>query len=246
MLKPKFLPILAAAVGALVLASGPATADAIYSFTTGSNGNANQAGTALFDFTDANNFTITLTNTGDITAISSIFDGISFTKSGTVTGITLNSISTTEGQVDCSTGTCVDSNPGTQPVTDWVAANTGSNITLDAGGTGTFKPFGVVNDTIDSACDTAHDCMMGGLSNDQHNPYLEGPVVFSLTTTGETSIPTLSTVVGQFGTTPDNITLTPVPAPPIGHGLPLLLAVGGMLFGAKFWGRRKKASASFA
>lgn len=32
------------------------------------------------------------------------------------------------------------------------------------------------------------------------------------------------------------------PAPPIGHGLPVLLAIGGMLFGAKLWERRKKSS----
>jgi hypothetical protein len=31
-----------------------------------------------------------------------------------------------------------------------------------------------------------------------------------------------------------------VPAPPIGHGLPALLAVGGMLFGFRFWERSQK------
>jgi hypothetical protein len=31
-----------------------------------------------------------------------------------------------------------------------------------------------------------------------------------------------------------------VPAPSIGHGLPVLLAVGGLLFGAKLWERSKK------
>jgi hypothetical protein len=31
-----------------------------------------------------------------------------------------------------------------------------------------------------------------------------------------------------------------VPAPLIGHGLPVLLAVGGLLFGAKLWGRAKR------
>jgi len=33
---------------------------------------------------------------------------------------------------------------------------------------------------------------------------------------------------------------TPVPAPPIGHGLPVLLAVGGILFGVKVWERGQK------
>lgn len=35
------------------------------------------------------------------------------------------------------------------------------------------------------------------------------------------------------------LTAVSVPAPSIGHGLPALLAVGGMLFGAGFWGRGK-------
>jgi hypothetical protein len=33
-----------------------------------------------------------------------------------------------------------------------------------------------------------------------------------------------------------------VPAPPIGRGLPVLLAVGGILFGAKLWERSKRRS----
>lgn len=235
MSKFKFLPILAgaAALGAIAFAGGPAAADVIYNFTTGSNGNANQAGTAVFDFTDANDFTITLTNTGNITSISSLFDGISFTESGSVTGITLNSISAVNS-VDCTSGTCVHSNPGTQPTTDWTAANTGSNITLDAGGTNVFHPFAVVNSTIDT------NVGMDGLTNAQHNPNLLGPVVFSLTTTGETSIPTISNVVGQFGTTPDNIALVSTPAPIVGHGLLVLLAIGGVLSGGKLLENLKK------
>jgi hypothetical protein len=36
-------------------------------------------------------------------------------------------------------------------------------------------------------------------------------------------------------------TLSPVPAPAIGHGLPVVLAVGGVLFGAKLLGRSRKS-----
>lgn len=32
----------------------------------------------------------------------------------------------------------------------------------------------------------------------------------------------------------------PVPAPPIGKGLPVILAIGGLFFGAQLWGRRKR------
>ena len=39
-----------------------------------------------------------------------------------------------------------------------------------------------------------------------------------------------------FGLAPDPL---PVPAPPIGRGLPVLLAVGGVLLGAKFMERSR-------
>jgi hypothetical protein len=37
-----------------------------------------------------------------------------------------------------------------------------------------------------------------------------------------------------------------VPAPSIGRGLPVLLAVGGILFGARLWERSKKRSSGTA
>jgi hypothetical protein len=39
-----------------------------------------------------------------------------------------------------------------------------------------------------------------------------------------------------------SLTTVAVPAPLIGHGLPILLAVGGILLGAKLSGRKKRAS----
>jgi hypothetical protein len=36
------------------------------------------------------------------------------------------------------------------------------------------------------------------------------------------------------------IAIAAVPAPVIGHGLPAVLAVGGLLFGAKLWERSKR------
>ena len=49
------------------------------------------------------------------------------------------------------------------------------------------------------------------------------------------------------GATADSFTLQigAVPAPLIGHGLPVLLAVGGVLFGAKLWERRKRHRLQF-
>ena len=202
---------LATAAGAVIgLLSGfasPVSADVIYDFSTSSNGNANQSGTAEFDFSSANAFTLTLTNTGTISDISSVLDGFEFTEPGTPTGITgiiLKGIFATDGSVTCAPSGCVDTSPGTQPTSDWTATNSGGAVTLTAGNGN--KPFGIVNDTIDttpgtSGCRSAN----GNLCNSQHNPYLEGPVTFSFTTSGEAAIPSITNVVFQFGTTPDNI-----------------------------------------
>lgn len=193
--------LLAGACLSLVIA-GSANANTIYTFSTAGNGNANQSGTAVFDFSSANSFTVTLTNTGTIVDIASVLDGLKFTESGTPTGITLNSIFATDGKVDCTastntTASCTDTSPGAQPTSDWTATLSTATVTMAAGNGN--HPFGVVNDTIDA------NGNLDGLRNAQHNPYLEGPVIFGFTTTGETTIPTISNVVFQFGTQPVNI-----------------------------------------
>jgi len=205
--------VLIATVAAAALWFGsPASADVIYNFTTGANGNANQSGTATFDFTTANAFTLTLTNTGNITSIASVLDDFSFTESGTLTTLALNSIAA-QGQVDCTastntTSSCTTSSPGSA-TGDWSLTQSGNNALLVAG-VGEH-PFGIVNNSILSQGN------LDGLRNAQHNPYLMGPAVFSFTSTGETSTPTISNVVFSFGTTPDFISgvpsTTPAPEP---------------------------------
>ena len=206
---PKGLGVCPSAVSAALFCifglSCPVSADVIYDFNTGVNGNVNQSGTAEFDFSAANAFTLTLTNTGNVVDISSVLDGFKFTESGTLSGITLTAISALDGSVNCTLAGCVDSSPGSQPTTDYTVTQSGGGAVTLTSGNGNH-PFGVVNDTIDSVpgtsgCPSAN----GNLCNSQHVPYLEGPVTFTFSTTGETSIPSISNVVFQFGTTPTNI-----------------------------------------
>lgn len=194
-----------AAVGftSLLLWSAAARADVIYQFNTSVHGNSVQEGTATFDFTDANDFTLTLTNTGNVTDIPSILDGFEFTESGTVTTITLTALSA-PSTVNCSSNnSCVDG-PSTHDKTLWTVQN-GSPIQFDAGGIGTFHPEGIVNDSVDTNV-PSHGS--GGLANGQHNPNLFGPVVFTFQTTGETTTPSITGVTFQFGTGPADITGT--------------------------------------
>jgi hypothetical protein len=211
--RPRFGFAALAAAGLVgVLGTNPASAT-IYDFSTGANGNTNQQGTAEFNFSTANAFTLTLVNTGNIVDIASILDGFLFNESGTLTTISLTAISA-DASVLCTSTGCVDSSPGAQPTTDWGVTHSSGAVTLTAGSGGALHPFGITNDTIDT------NFGMDGLTNAQHNPTLEGPVIFSFTTTGETTIPTISNVVFQFGTQPDNINgtgcttnCTPVPEP---------------------------------
>jgi hypothetical protein len=201
----------ATAIGAFAV-SGMAAANVIYDFTTGPNGNANQSATAEFNFADANHFTLTLTNTGTIIAIDSVLDDFSFTESGTLTTLALNSIADT-GVIDCTASTnqasnCTKTTSNLDATGDWSLTKTGNNVSLVAG-VGEH-PYGIVNDTI------LGNGNLDGLRNQQHNPYLDGPVTFTFTSTGETSIPTISNVVFSFGTTPDfiaGVPVTPTPTP---------------------------------
>jgi len=70
-----------------------------------------------------------------------------------------------------------------------------------AAGAGSFKPYGIMNNNVTGNTD--------GVSNPEHNNWLIGPVVFDITLTGLTSIPTsFSSVIFNFGTSGDTQTGT--------------------------------------
>jgi len=54
------------------------------------------------------------------------------------------------------------------------------------------------------------------------------------------SIQTSFTLTNSGGTLSNARFYNAVPAPAIGHGLPVILALGGLVFGAKLWERSKK------
>jgi hypothetical protein len=101
---------------------------------------------------------------------------------------------------------------------------------------------------------TCVDC-----GNGTSSPILDSPVTLDLTGISASSFTPLDGVLfaidvgicsgtGTCGSSGNPVAATgwidvSVPAPAIGHGLPVLLAVGGLLFGAFAWERSKKRSA---
>ena len=231
--KKKFVGLLAAVAFAL---AGTASADTIYNFTTGVNGNANQSANATFDFSSATAFTLKLTNIGNIIDIASVLDDFSFNIGGTFSNLSLNTI-TGGGFVDCTASDNTTSSCSNNGVLNangkWSSTVSANNVSLVAG-VGEH-PYGIVNNSIFA------NGNLDGLRNGEHNPYILGPVTFSFSVT-ETSIPTISNVVFSFGTKPDFINGVPGTSPdtPLPEPESLaLLAIGLLSLGLA---RRKNRS----
>jgi hypothetical protein len=133
------------------------------------------------------------------------------------------------------TGTFIDIAPGGSVTptsqtntTHWGVDLTSGTITLATAGSGSVggKPIELI---IGPGPYTNANPSITG-----RNPQIEDTGVFDLTVGGITSSTTVTSVVFSFGTGPDSfLPGVPVPAPLIGHGLFVLLAVGGVLSGRK-------------
>ena len=135
--------------------------------------------------------------------------------------------------IDIASGDAVT--PTTQTnTTHWGVDLTGGLITLATARTGVAggKPIELI---IGPGTYTNANPSIAG-----RNPQIEG--LFDVTVGGITSSTTVTSAVFSFGTGPDS-TLPAVPAtaaPLIGHGLWVLLSVGGVLFGGKLVESLKK------
>ena len=190
---------------ALLLVSAPAYASVIGIFAvTGPNQNAIVA----FDVT-GNTFRVAVVNTGgvgQVDEIAAMVSGVSFTYAG---GGALNAASltgTAPGAVDCTANQAACAPipvPANQPGAAFGADAPNGGWTYSAAGLfagdGSFKPLSVANNNVTGNTD--------GVSNAQHNPYLIGPVIFSMTFTGNITNVTAASI--YFGTEPLILTGTP-------------------------------------
>jgi len=195
--------------------AGSAAASTIYTLDTTLDG---QSVSATADFSiDAANHTITLTlenTTNSITNIIQMLTGFTFTLSGNPTfeGVT----GMADGSVNCvgvaSGGTCdssdvdvdlfgsppdVDGNVHNAAPTGWAFLPNYTLLTFAAGG-GSFKPWGIVNDTV---VGSGND---GNTSNPPHNPMLLGPVTFTFAFDPFIMTPTITGVQFYWGTGGDH------------------------------------------
>ena len=191
---------------AMLLGASAASATVTYTFVAdGVTNSVSQQGTAVFAFSDdATSLTITLTDNVNPTAfIASELDGLLFTLTETPTALDLLSV-TPQSVINCNgvvgpTNSC-PAGTGTDPY-GWGSTQNGANFALGAGFTGSgfsYHPYAIVNENYLAPGG------QGGLSNNQHNPLLVGPVTFTFSLSGLSFVPEISSVTFLFGTVPDS------------------------------------------
>jgi hypothetical protein len=180
---------------------------------------------ATINFLSLTQMTIMLENTagvGELGGISSVLDGFSFTFPTAPTSVTLENAVTIGGspqEFDCTSGTCVSTSVGSG-VYGWGMTVSLTTPLLTAGN-GSYKPYGIVNDNIQTT---------DGIPNAEHNPYLNGPVTFTLDLTGLSSIPNITAASFYFGTVPDVQTGVPgTGTSPIPEPTTMLLLGSGLI-----------------
>jgi hypothetical protein len=190
--------------------------------------------------------TVVLTDTqANPRSAGDLLSSIEITPSGSVGTPTLSSQAGSLITVTSTTGPYTTS-PG--PPTHWgvgvVTTNceTGTScIALETAGPVAVggKPINMIIGPPDAMGNYSN--VNGSFIHAGFGPFINGTGTFVIADAAITSATTIAGVTFDFGTGPDTfLPGVPVPAPPIGRGLPVLLAVGSMLFGAKLVERSKK------
>jgi len=241
MVKSKSLPVLAGVAAVMLLplfATSDAQANPFFFTATGGCSEACAANALIT--AGAGTLTVVLTDTqADPRSAGDVLSSIEITPSGSVGSPSLTSqagslINVTPGG---AAGTPVSGNPTHWGVgvasTHCSPAGTTSCIALETAGP-FAQPMNPIDMIIGPAPYTNSNASIGNF-----NPYINGTGTFVIADSAITAATTITGVTFDFGTGPDTF-IVGVPAPLIGHGLLVLLAVGGALFGGKLLGSLKK------
>jgi hypothetical protein len=218
MLRSKCLPILAGAALGIALAATPASADEIMSTLNESN---------LPGLATGNFGTVDVLFTGPTGCITACTATVTFNAG---TGFAFNDSS------------IADINSTT--VNSFAAVNPS---TLANGGSKNLDGFGTFSLTTDCTGGCGPNTLRSTVSYDIDGTFTSAAQVLTNNGSGFDAAAHISECTTGTGTTCSNVITTgfaaetvAVPAPSIGHGLPVLLAVGGMLLGFRLWDRRSK------
>jgi hypothetical protein len=215
MLKFKLLPILAATAAALMLSVGmatPASAD-LFDFT--SDHCTGGCGTSPFG-------SVMLTQNGtSVDVVVTLFNGSEFIQTGAGDNYLF--------KFDASSGITNADITITSPTSPTLSVvGPGS---FDGDGTGDYD-FGICHE------------VSGSCSNTASSP-IAGPIDFTVANATTADLEIVNDAGFLFtadikATNGNTGPVAVVPAPPIGHGLPVFLAVGALLFCANLWSRRTR------
>jgi hypothetical protein len=246
MLKANLAPILAGAAALGTLSFGTFAAQA-NPFLFDVTGGCSEACAATASITAAaGKLTVVLTDTeANPRSAGDLLSSIEITPSGTVGSPTLSSQTGTLITVASNTGP-YSTSPG--PPNHWgvgistTHCETGTScIALETAGP--FAVGGAPINMIIGPPDASGNYSNGNASvvNGHFSPYIDGTGTFVISDSSITATTTIAGVTFDFGTGPDTFLAgVAVPAPRIGHGLFVLLAIGGVLFGGKLLESLKK------
>jgi hypothetical protein len=220
MLKPKALPIFAgaAALGFAALFTSPANADTFTSILTVPNntlaGLPGPFGTVTVTTPSPNSTTATITFDANTALNYSFIDS-------SIVDANINASSFTIGNF---TGTPA-------PGSSFNVAN------LTNGGSGNVDGFGVFNQTVNNKDGFAQRAIEVDFTvTDTSGTFASAASALAFNSLGFDAAAHVANVDGSL----TGFVAEVVPAPEIGHGVPVLLAVGGMLLGFRLWGRSSK------
>jgi hypothetical protein len=244
---------------AMGLASSSALADIIPTlFTTSGNvcdsggGCSDVSGTVIISESN-DTLTLTLQNTSNIVENRQVLTDFEFAS---IAGVTYTDLSVADpsGKVGCissgspSTTNCTSITDSVTSPFGWGVFDNNTVVELGAGISGSgattsfaLHPYGIVDTALLTNCNGTKQC--DGLGSAQLNPYLLGPVTFTITLNQDITLDQLKGITFTWGTEGLATPVTSTGGPPVGFvpepNSSALALLGLAMMGVTFYVRRR-------